>query len=297
MNSPDHAHSGDITAATCEDASRCAQWLAGDRRRAQCSHRDGTARGVGSGGRACLRGGRGPPKDMSERLALLVYVLRERKGPVADQLLEALEPPGVLGVVMGLRAFISGPRPAGSTALGVLRAAAKPILFVPPEAYFPSAFEPRRLLVPLDGTHETSSAFLEFESALQSDVDREVTVVHTLDGYGAPLMERPEHDLPAWANSFVRQHCPGEHRSFVWRTGNPADAVIKVAEKAGSDLIVLSFRGDIEVGHGAVVREVLARSPIPVLVLPVSRSASSDDAETDESNLRVNHQIHSVKAG
>ena len=58
----------------------------------------------------------------------------------------------MLGVVMGLRAFISGPRPAGSTALGVLRGAAKPILFVPPEAYFPSAFEPRRLLVPLDGT-------------------------------------------------------------------------------------------------------------------------------------------------
>jgi nucleotide-binding universal stress UspA family protein len=224
-------------------------------------------------------------------------LLRERKGPVADQLLEALEPPRVLGVVMGLRAFISGPRPAGNIALGVLRAASKPVVFVPPEAYFPSAFEPRRLLVPLDGTQETSSAFLEFESYLQSDADREITVVHTFDGYPAPLMERPEYDLPAWGNEFVRQHCPGEHRSFVWRTGNPADAVIKVAEKTGSDLIVLCFRGDIEVGHGAVVREVLARSPIPVLVLPAARSASSGDTGTEETNLRVNQQMHSVKAG
>jgi hypothetical protein len=174
----------------------------------------------------------------------------------------------------------------------VLRAAAKPILFVPPESYFPSAFEPRRLLVPLDGTHEASSAFLKFESTLQSDADREITVVHTLDGIGTPLLERPEHDLPAWADSFVGRHCPGEHRSFVWRTGNPADAVITVAEKVRSDLIVLSFRGDIEVGHGAVVREVLARAPIPVLVLPTSQQLSSDNnsdetAATKPRNLRL----------
>ena len=224
-------------------------------------------------------------------------VLRERKGPVVNQLLEALAPARVLGMVMGLRAFISGPRPAGSIALGVLRGASKPILFVPPEAYSPSPFEPRRLLVPLDGAQETSNTFLEFESNLQPDADREITVVHTLDGIGAPLLERPEHDLPAWGHEFVRQHCPGEHRSFVWRTGNPADAVIKVAEQSGNHLIVLCFSGDIEVGHGAVVREVLARSPIPVLVLPVSRRGSPGDAGSDEANLRVNQQMHSVDAG
>jgi nucleotide-binding universal stress UspA family protein len=296
MNCPDHARSGVVTNTSTR--TLLAALSGSPETGAVLNAAIGMARLLGSEVEAVhvAEEARGTEGHVRATRAAGV-VLRERKGLIADQLLEALEPPGVLGVVMGLRAFISGPRPAGSIALGVLRAAAKPILFVPPEAYFPSAFEPRRLLVPLDGTHETSSAFLEFESALQSDADREVTVVHTLDGYGAPLMERPEHDLPAWANSFVRQHCPGEHRSFEWRTGNPADAVINVAEKAGSDLIVLSFGGDIEVGHGAVIREVLARSPMPVLVLPVSRSASSGNAGTEESNLRVNHQMHSVEAG
>jgi hypothetical protein len=45
--------------------------------------------------------------------------------------------------------------------------------------------------------------------------------------------------------------------------------VIDVAAEAECDLIVLSFAGDIEVGHGAVIREVLARSPIPVIIVPV----------------------------
>jgi nucleotide-binding universal stress UspA family protein len=33
---------------------------------------------------------------------------------------------------------------------------------------------------------------------------------------------------------------------FEWRTGNPADAVIEMAERTDSDLIVVSFRGNIE---------------------------------------------------
>ena len=296
MGSPDHAPSGSVTETRTK--TLLAALSGSPETGAVLNAAIGMARLVGSEVEAVHVAEESRSTEGHVRATRAAgVVLRERKGPIAEELLAALEPSEVLGLVMGLRAFISGPRPAGSTAIGVLRSATKPILFVPPEAYFPSAFEPRRLLVSLDGTHETSSAFLEFESALQADADRVVTVVHTLDGYGAPLMERPEHDFPAWAESFVRQYCPGEHRAFEWRTGNPADAVIKVAEKAGNDLIVLSFRGDIEIGHGAVVREVLARSPIPVLVLPLSRSASSDDAEAGENNLWVKHQMHSVKAG
>jgi len=296
MNSPDHARSGVVTNTSTK--TLLAALSGSPETGAVLNAAIGMARLVGSEVEAVhvAEEARGTEGHVRATRAAGV-VLRERKGPIADQLLEALESPTVLGVVMGLRAFISGPRPAGSTALGVLRAATKPILFVPPEAYSPSPFEPRRLLVPLDGTQETSTAFLEFESDLQPDADREITVVYTVDGIGTPLLERPKHDLLAWSTEFVRQHCPGEHRSFVWRTGNPADAVIKVAEKAANDLIVLCFGGDIEVGHGAVVREVLARSPIPVLVLPACRSASSGDAGTEEPNLRVNQQMHSVTAG
>ncbi len=61
--------------------------------------------------------------------------------------------------------------------------------------------------------------------------------------------------------------------------------MIEVAEQAHSDLIVLSFGGDIEVGHGAVVREVLARSPIPVLVVPSPRVAPSNGQGNEEISL------------
>jgi len=201
--------------------------------------------------------------------------LHDRHGPVADQILEALKLPQMLGLVMGTRTFIAGPRPAGSTALQVLLATSKPVVFVPPEALLPSVFTPQRLLVPLDGSAEASSAFLELESLFRVDADMEVMVLYTLDGLTPSMLDRPEYDLPLWGSEFVLRHCPGEHRSFEWRMGNPASAVIEVAEHAESDLIVLSFGRNIDVGHGAVIREVLARSPIPVLVVPVSRNMSS----------------------
>ncbi len=212
--------------------------------------------------------------------------LHERQGPVAEQILDTLELPQVWGVVIGARMFMAGPRPAGSTALQVLRGTSKPLVFVPPELSLSSPFAPRRLLVPLDGSAEASKAFLEVEKRFQFDGDPEVVVLYTLDGLTPRMLDRPGYDLPIWGSEFVLRYCPGENRSFEWRTGNPASAVIEVAEGAASDLIVLSFGGNLEVGHGAVIREVLARSSVPVLILPVSRSASAGDAETNSRDSR-----------
>ena len=62
----------------------------------------------------------------------------------------------------------------------------------------------------------------------------------------------------------------------MWRSGDPGDAVIDVAEKAHSDLIVLSFGGNLDVGHASVIREVLARAVVPVLLLPPSYATLPD---------------------
>jgi nucleotide-binding universal stress UspA family protein len=196
------------------------------------------------------------------------------QGPVADALLVALKRPEVLGAVMGTRVLLAGPRPAGSTSLQLLRAAYKPLVFVPPEVVLSSEFTPRRLLVPLDGSPEASRTFLEMEGLFKAETNMQTTVLLTLDGLRPTMLDHPGYDLPTWGEEFLLRHCPGESRSFEWRTGNPANAVIEVAEEANSDLIVLSFGGDIEVGHGAVIREVLGRSAVPVLVLPVLDNAS-----------------------
>jgi nucleotide-binding universal stress UspA family protein len=197
-----------------------------------------------------------------------------RSGPVVDRILDVMGSPRVFGAVMGTRAFIAGPRPAGSVALGVLRHSTKPVVFVPPEAAVAGRFSPRRLVVPLDGSAAASNAYLGVERLFRPDADREIVVVYTLDGLTPRMVDRPEYDLSVWGTEFVLRHCPGEHRSFEWRTGDPGSAVVDVAEQAAGDLVVLCFGGDLDLGHGAVVQEVLARSTIPVLVVPTPRVPS-----------------------
>jgi len=214
--------------------------------------------------------------------------LHERTGPVAETILDALQAPEMVGAVMGTRALRVGPRPTGSTARRVMAGMPKPVVFVPPEACQPSAEAPKRLLVPLDGGAAASTAFLELERRFRSDPEREITVLLTFadDGEMPSMLDHPTRDLPAWGRTFVDRCCPGEGRLFEARTGDPGSAVIEVAEKTKSDLIVLSFKGTLERGHGWVVQEVLARSVVPVLLLPVAPAnmpadvaiASVDDA-------------------
>jgi hypothetical protein len=59
-----------------------------------------------------------------------------------------------------------------------------------------------------------------------------------------------------------------------------------VAAAAERDLIILSFAGDIKVGHGAVIREVLARSSVPVIILSAPTPAAT-----------VNHSAKAVVVG
>jgi len=202
--------------------------------------------------------------------------LHRRKGPVAAKILEALQAPHMVGAVMGTRAFRGGPRPAGSTALRVIADMSKPVAFVPPDLHHLSAKAPRRLLVPLDSSAAASTAFLDLERRFQPDANREIIVLLTLDGAMPSMLDRPVYDLPEWGRQFVRRRCPGERRSFEWRVGDPGSAVIDVAEQTRSDLIVLSLGGKFKAGHGAVVREVLASSSIPVLILPAPHGALAD---------------------
>ncbi|HYA68262.1 MAG TPA: universal stress protein [Acidimicrobiales bacterium] len=211
--------------------------------------------------------------------------VRHHHGDVVSQLLEVLASPSVFGAVVGARKFLAGPRPLGTTALEVLRSATKPVVFVPPEVAPARGFVPRRLLVPIDGSDDVSSAVLALERRFRPDADVELTVLYVLNGFTPTMVDHPEYDLPAWGEEFVRRHLPGDHRSFEWRTGDPGSAVTDVAQQCLSDLIVLCFAGNIDVGHGAVVRDALARSPIPVIVLPAAWAASSGDLAMHDVSL------------
>ncbi len=229
-----------------------------------------------------LEGNREPHMALSATKAASIH-LSQRSGPVAETILDALQGPDVVGAVMGTRALGGGPRPTGDTARQVIAGMSKPVVFVPPEDGRLHADAPRRLVVPLDGSEAASDAFLEFERRLPGDARREVTVLLTFESNGEMprMLDRPTRDLPVWGRAFVARHCPGENRSFETRTGDPGSAVIEVTEATHSDLIVLSFKGDFGWGHGWVIREVLARSVVPVLLLPVSRArVCADTSDT-----------------
>ena len=203
--------------------------------------------------------------------------LRQAHGPVADEILGALRSDASVAAVMGTRAFGGGPRPAGSVAHAVITAMTKPAIFVAPDAHRMSPEPPIRLLVPLDGSPAASTSFLAFERGLLRDTAREVTVLLTFDDVMPPMLDRPTRDLPEWGRDFVHRHCPGKGRSFAWRSGDPGDAVIDVARQTDSDLIVLSFGGNLDFEHGSVIREVLARSAVPVLLLPLHQGSPRHD--------------------
>jgi Universal stress protein family len=213
--------------------------------------------------------------------------VHHRRGDVVRQLLGALASPHVFGAVMGARTFIAGPRPTGSTALRVLRATSKPVVFVPPELAPHEGFVPRRLLVPVDGSAEVSDALFDMERHFRPDATVEVVVLYVLDGHTPAMVDHPEHGLADWGKEFVLRYFPGEHRSFEWRTGDPGCAVVDVAKESLSDLVVLCFGGEIDAGHGAVLREVLARSEIPVLVLPAPQVISTEHMSRDPRGVKV----------
>lgn len=86
--------------------------------------------------------------------------LRVLDGAVEPSLLRTVGEKEVIAAVFGARSAPGGRRPAGRTAMHVLERATKPIVVVPPDAVGVSARPIRRLLVPLEGTSESSRPVL-----------------------------------------------------------------------------------------------------------------------------------------
>jgi hypothetical protein len=171
--------------------------------------------------------------------------------------------------VIGARATPAGRRPAGRTALDVLEAANKPIVVVPPEATGHASRPLHRVLLPLEGTEQSSRPVAASLSwMLKGDVH--LLVLHVFTPATVPrVLDRTNRDLSLWGDEFLARFCP-EARSIELRTGSVGAGVAEVCDVEDVDMVVLSWSQDSSPGHAAVVRDVLGRSKIPVLLLPVS---------------------------
>lgn len=178
------------------------------------------------------------------------------------------------------------PRPGsglGSVAEAVLLAASVPVVFVNPSRG-ETAWEPRMLLLPLDGT-PTSAQTVAHGSRLACESGARLSLLHVA-APGPPAGEpgtitpplyadQPQHEWPAWRDEFLARavcHCQhalpgGLHLSVA--NGVPGVETVRVATADHADLIVLGWHGLLDETHGATLRTVLFGATCPVMVVRV----------------------------
>jgi nucleotide-binding universal stress UspA family protein len=195
-------------------------------------------------------------------------------GPVEPALLDAVDDPAVIAAVLGARGTPAGRRPAGRTALHVMERADKPVVVVPPNVAARGPWTFHRLLVPLEGSEQSSRPVAEGLSPL-INAEIEVIVLHVFTAETMPrILDRPLRDLELWGDEFLARYGPsGAH--IECRTGQVGDQVAQVCRDELVDLVVLSWSRDASAGHAAVITEVLSRSTVPVLLLPVLPPATT----------------------
>ena len=137
----------------------------------------------------------------------------------------------------------------------------------------------KRLYVPLEGSPSTSSAMRAADDALCAR-GREIVMLHVVTGdtpeetgsLPVPrIMDQEHYEWAAWQDEFTMRfsQCPrgGRHRVAV-RVGDPAGVIAEEAGSSAAELIVLSWNGSFESGHGAVIKELLDSAPCPLLLVP-----------------------------
>lgn len=187
-------------------------------------------------------------------------------GPPMEAIVAAARHPDVVAVVIGARGTHRGPRPAGHAALEVITRVSKPVVVVPPQS---AATPIARLLTPLEGTDESSQAIAAtLAQAARRDLEIVALHVHRPEAV-PPFQDQPHHEHHAWTREFSTRFVapPRRHITVVQRVGAAADHLVPVARDTHADLIALGWSQDLSPGRAHVVREALANSSIPVLLV------------------------------
>jgi nucleotide-binding universal stress UspA family protein len=207
----------------------------------------------------------GPVRQLAERAGVELLLV---DGSPAEAILAAVDAEDAELIVVGARRLHAGPRPAGATALAVAAGAARPVVVVPPTADQPPAVDPKLLVLPLEDAEQLSAAGTRALLRLGESGIR-LLVVHVFDHSSAPrFLDRPGYDVEAWAEEFLARRDAAVTLDLELRAGPPAEAILDVAAEQGADLVALSWSQDLAEDRAPVVREILARSPVPVVLLP-----------------------------
>jgi Universal stress protein family len=194
----------------------------------------------------------------------------EVQGRPVDILTGLVESPGAVLSVFGTGDPSTRPsprRPSG-TAFSVARRVDKPMVLVP--ASLEKWEGPQRVLVPLDGTGITALAASAALAEL-SVPDTVATTVHVFDERTVPqFWDSPQHEYEAWTKEFRARYCEAIGEGLEVRAGPVSDQLADMAVSGTFDMVVVVWSQQTHGGRAAVVADLLARSTVPILLVPSS---------------------------
>ena len=194
----------------------------------------------------------------------------EVPGRPEDVLASLVEGAGTSLAVLGARqrARRPGGRRVAGTAIAVARRVTHPLLLVPPGCRHWSG--PRRVLTPLDGTGVTAMAAASALAAI-SGPDTVGIPLHVADESSAHrFWGGPADEGDTWRREFASRSGTGVAELPRVRNGPVGQQVLEAVTATASDLVVMVWSRRTRGGHGAAVLDLLASSPVPVLLVPIS---------------------------
>ncbi len=195
--------------------------------------------------------------------------VRLLEGEPVEEILAAVAAPEVEAAVMGARGSTEGPRPVGHTARAVLEQVDKPVLAVPPDARSTGGGPAiRRVLVPLEGTAESTDAVTPLLCALAAG-GAVVVPLHVFDAQSVPrFWDQAAHAGDTYATEFLTRWCGAPSEELHLRRGRAPETIVAAARSEPVDLIALGWSRDLSPGRAAIVRAALDTARIPVLLVP-----------------------------
>lgn len=178
---------------------------------------------------------------------------------------QALEALAEDSVALGV---LAAEQSASAVCWQVISQASKPVVLVPPRVRVARAAI-GRVLVPLDGTPESSAAISGTVSQLaRAGVD--IVVLHVFDAATAPrFWDQAAYAPRDWAEEFLSRHVSAQNARLEIRTGTPGEQVVDVAEAENADLIALGWSQQLDENRARTVRRSVLESAVPVLLVPL----------------------------
>ncbi len=144
----------------------------------------------------------------------------------------------------------------------------KPVVVVPPDAHPPEQLH--TAVVAMKGTPAKARA-LQRCIELPASAGLQIVVVHVYDEDAIPsFSDQVQHETEAYASEFFARHLIGAPQMRLeLRLGVPAVEVLNAIESTHAELVAVGWPCTGDPRRGAVAREIVERSPVPVLLVAV----------------------------